>query len=84
MSGGYFDYAQCRMQNAADQLASVIETDDEYSKETMAEFGKGLTALRVAAVYLERIDFLISGDDSEESFHKRLEEDLRPIPKEAP
>jgi hypothetical protein len=83
MSGGYFDYEQCRMQNMANRLASVIETDDEHSKETMAEFGKGLTALRVAAVYLERIDFLICGDESEETFHKRLQEDLLPLPKEA-
>jgi hypothetical protein len=33
-------------------------------------------------VYLERIDFLLSSDDSEETFHKRLKEDLLHIPKE--
>ena len=82
MSGGYFDYEQCRMQNMADRLASVIETNDEYSKETMAEFRKGLFLLRVSAAYLERIDFLLCGDDGEETFHKRLEEDLSPILKE--
>jgi hypothetical protein len=77
MSGGYFDYEQCRMQNAANRLASVIETNDEYSKETMAEFRKGLVLLMAATVYLERIDFLLCGDDSEESFHVRLQEDLK-------
>jgi hypothetical protein len=82
MSGGYFDYEQCRMQNMADRLASAIETDDQYSKETLAEFGKGLRALRVAAVYLERIDFLLCGDDTEGSFHKYLKEELLCIPKE--
>jgi hypothetical protein len=82
MSGGYFDYEQCRMQNMADRLASVIETNDEFSKETLAEFGKGLATLRAAAVYLERIDFLLSSDDREETFHKRLKEDLLHIPKE--
>jgi hypothetical protein len=82
MSGGYFDYEQCRMQNMADRLASVIETNDEFSKKTLAEFHKGLVLLMVAAVYLERIDFLLCGDDGEETFHKRLKEDLLHIPKE--
>jgi len=76
MSGGYFDYEQCRMQNMADRLASVIETNDEFSKETLAEFHKGLVLLMVAAIYLERIDFLLSSDDREETFHKRLKEDM--------
>jgi len=77
MSGGYFDYEQGRMQSMADRLASVIETNDEFSQETLAEFLKGLVLLRAAAVYLERIDFLLSSDDSEETFHKRLKEDLK-------
>jgi hypothetical protein len=77
MSGGYFDYEQGRMKYMADRLASVIETNDEFSKETLAEFRKGLVLLMAAAVYLERIDFLLSSDDSEETFHKRLKEDLK-------
>jgi hypothetical protein len=77
MSGGYFDYEQGRMKYMADRLASVIETNDEFSQETLAEFLKGLVLLRAAAVYLERIDFLLSSDDGEETFHKRLKEDLK-------
>jgi hypothetical protein len=76
MSGGYFDYVQDRMLRAADRLASVIETDDQYSKQTLEEFGKALAMLRASAIYLQRIDWLISGDDSEESFHKCLKEEL--------
>jgi hypothetical protein len=76
MSGGYFDYVQDRMLRAADRLASVIETDDQYSKQTLEEFGKALIMLRASAIYLQRIDWLISGDDSEESFHKYLKEEL--------
>jgi hypothetical protein len=77
MSGGYFDYEQVRIRDAADRLASVIETDDQYSKETLAEFGKALATLRAAAIYLQRIDWLVSGDDGEETFHQRLKEDLK-------
>ena len=47
-----------------------------YSKETIKEFKKGLDILRKAYVYAQRIDWLLSADDGEESFHKRLKEDL--------
>lgn len=47
-----------------------------YSKETIEEFKKGLFLLRKAYVYAQRIDWLLSGDDGEESFHERLKEEL--------
>ena len=48
----------------------------EYSKQTIKEFKKGLAILKKAYVYAQRIDWLLSGDDGEESFHKRLKEEL--------
>jgi hypothetical protein len=48
----------------------------KYSDEVIEEFKKGVEILRKAHVYAQRIDWLISCDDSEESFHKRLKEDL--------
>ena len=48
-----------------------------YSKETLKEMRKGLILLRKAEVYAQRIDWLLSGDDSEERFHERLKEDLQ-------
>ena len=47
-----------------------------YSKETIKEFKKGLAILKKAYVYAQRIDWLLSGDDGEESFHERLKEEL--------
>lgn len=47
-----------------------------WSDETIAEFKKGLDALRLAYIYAQRIDWLLSGDDGEETFHKRLKCDL--------
>ena len=41
------------------------------------EFKKGLDLLRKAAIYTQRIDWLVSGDDGRESFIERLEEDLK-------
>lgn len=47
-----------------------------YSDEVIEEFKKAVQHLRVAYVYAQRIDLLVSGDDSEESFMKRLKNDL--------
>lgn len=48
----------------------------EYSRETLEEIKKGLDILNKATIYIQRIDWLMSGDDGEESFLKRLKEDL--------
>ena len=51
----------------------------KYSDEVIVEFKKGLDILRKAYVYAQRIDWLISCDDGEESFHRRLKEDLEKL-----
>jgi len=48
----------------------------KYPDEVIEEFKKGLEILRQAEVYAQRIDWLVSGDDGEESFLERLKEDL--------
>ena len=44
--------------------------------EVVDEFKKGLKILKTAAIYAQRIDWLLSGDDGEESFKERLKEEL--------
>ena len=44
--------------------------------EIIEEFKKGLKILKTAAIYAQRIDWLLSGDDGEESFKERLKEEL--------
>jgi hypothetical protein len=44
--------------------------------EILEEFKKGLKILRTAAIYAQRIDWLLSGDDGEQSFKERLKEEL--------
>jgi hypothetical protein len=53
----------------------------KYPDEVIEEFKKGIDILRKAQVYAQRIDWLISGDDGEESFHRRLKEDLDKLAK---
>jgi hypothetical protein len=48
----------------------------EYPEEIIEEFKKGVEYLRLAAIYAQRIDWLLSGDDGEESFLERLKEEL--------
>jgi hypothetical protein len=51
----------------------------KYPDEVIEEFKKGIAILRQAAVYAQRIDWLLSGDDGDESFLKRLKEDLNKL-----
>lgn len=48
-----------------------------FSNETIKAFKDGVYYLRMAEIYAQRIDYLLSGDDGEESFHRRLKEDIR-------
>ncbi len=50
-----------------------------YSKETQEEFKKAVEYLKLSYVYAQRIDWLLSGDDGEETFHKRLKEELNKL-----
>jgi hypothetical protein len=50
-----------------------------YPPEVIEKFKEGVELLRKAYVYAHRIDWLLSGDDGEESFLKRLNEELNKI-----
>lgn len=53
----------------------------KYPDEVIAKFKDAVNILRIAEVYAQRIDWLLSGDDGEESFLERLDEDLRKLNK---
>jgi hypothetical protein len=89
MSGGKFDYVQYRIGQAADEVEQYIlrcESDDvdeygykpEYTPETLEKFRECEKTLRRASEMLQRVDWLASGDDGEESFHKRWAEKVPP------
>lgn len=48
----------------------------EYPPEVIEKFKEAVNILRRAQIYAHRIDWLLSGDDGEESFLRRLKEDL--------
>jgi hypothetical protein len=48
----------------------------KYPEDIIEEFKKGLHYLKLAYIYTQRIDWLISGDDDEDSFKQRLKKEL--------
>lgn len=76
MSGGYFDYDQFRMHDMAEKIKRVIKTHGHLSIRTKREFNKAVKLLTETETYVQRIDWLLSSDDGEETFHVRLKEDL--------
>lgn len=92
MSGGHFDYKQYELSYIADEIEELIfnNSSDEknewgdtigrhYDKNTIIEFMKAVELIRKAKVYVHRIDWLVSGDDGEDSFHNRLASDLKKL-----
>jgi len=55
----------------ADKLRDLLE-----SIENILEGYEGIELLKKAQIYAQRIDWLLSGDDGEDTFHKRLSQDL--------
>jgi hypothetical protein len=92
MSGGHFEYKQYQIGSIADDIEQLIidndsdELDDygyrkgcHFTKETVEEFKQALSVLRKAHIYAQCIDWLVSGDDGEDSFHRRLKNDLEKL-----
>jgi hypothetical protein len=90
MSGGYFNDQQYQFGLIADEIPQIVDTNESdetnrwgdtvgrgYEPATIAEFRHCIAHLRLAAIYTQRIDYLVSGDDGEESFHRRLQHDLQ-------
>lgn len=91
MSGGYFDYKQFGIEHIAKEIDELIKDNDDktpnewgvpigrgYSQETIERFKEAAHNLRRAAEMAQRVDWLVSSDDSEKKFHERWREEVRP------
>ncbi len=82
MSGGTFDYKEYNISCIADEIEQYIDrntTEKIYSLETIEKFKDAVILLRKAAIVAHRIDYLLAGDDGEDTFHERLQEDLEEL-----
>ena len=89
MSGGHFP-GNYHIGEIAREIEELIRSNNDtelnewgtprgyfYPPEIIKEFKKAVKLLKQADVYVHRIDYLVSGDDGEESFLRRLKEDLK-------
>jgi len=92
MSGGHFDYKQHQITYIIEELEDIIDKNRkvreaptsswesefyyDFPDDIIEEFKRGLRFLKIAKIYTQRIDWLISGDDGDDSFRRRLLEDL--------
>ena len=49
----------------------------EGTREKIAKFINAEKILRIGEIMAQRVDWLESGDDGEESFHERWDEDVK-------
>jgi len=62
-----------------DKWGFYEESYYEYPPHIIEEFKNAVKYLKIAQVYAQRVDWLVSGDDGEESFISRLKEDLKEL-----
>ena len=91
MSGGHFQYQQYLIEDIAVEIDKMIESNDDetldqygerrgngYPPEVIEKFKEAAHTLRQAAEMAQRVDWLVSGDDGEDSFMRRWEKEVRP------
>ena len=92
MSGGHFDYNQYRLDDIAVEIDDIIKNNDNkeldevfkepigrhYPKEIIDLFKETAHTVRQARDMIQRVDWLLCGDDGEESFLSRWKEEVRP------
>lgn len=90
MSGGHFDYKQYCLSDMAQEIDQLILSNDSletneygdvisrnYPNDIIAEFKKASEMLKLCEIYVQRIDWLHSGDDGVDCFRRKLKEELQ-------
>lgn len=76
MSGGHFNYIQYKIEGAANAIERILNSDEVYAEDTREKFKLAVDTLFKAAKMLQRVDWLVCGDEGEASFHERWKEEL--------
>ena len=92
MSGGHFQYGQYKIGQIADEIEQMVFRNDSTEKdeygyekghhftpETVAKFKEAVTTLRKAHIMAQRVDWLVSCDDGEDSFHRRWADEMEKL-----
>ena len=81
MSGGHFDeaYAYLKINDFADELETCIKNNsDNFGEETLAYLRSQVPLLKQTASIMRQIDYLYSGDSSEETFMEEVKAPPKP------
>ena len=92
MSGGAFEYKQYHIEQLIEDMELLLkrvdkEPTDSFECDSLKNYiddkdsfkkivEKNIDLLRKSYIYTQRLDWFISGDDGEETFYERLEEDF--------
>lgn len=89
MSGGHFDYQEYGINEIIEEIDRLIDknqiitsggyVDDinfDFSLKTIIRFKQASHCLKQAQKMVRRIDYLVCGDDSEETFDKKWDEEI--------
>lgn len=89
MSGGYIGYHQHRLTDIAFEIEELIAMNNcqaldrfgekignGYPQEIIEKFEEAVHTLRQAAEMVQRIDYLLSGDDGQDTFLRLWEEEI--------
>ncbi|MCR5288854.1 MAG: hypothetical protein K6E51_02550 [Treponema sp.] len=80
MSGGSLDYFYSRFDEPLEKIRKELKWGkNRWTPETLSGFQTAVLYLRIAQIYSRRIEWLLSGDDGEDDFHERLNEELEEI-----
>jgi hypothetical protein len=82
MSGGHFTYYQGYIRDIIYSIEDVLNDPKRHcieENETIKAMKEGLLCLRKAYVYAQRIDWMLSGDDGEDTFLKQLKKELEEV-----
>ena len=96
MSGGHFEYKQCHIGEIRKEVERIIETNDNkmpddwgdplgcnFQPEVIKRLHEAVETLSRAEIMVERIDYLMSGDDSEKTFIERWNEEVKELKNES-
>ena len=82
MSGGSLDYFYFRFEEPLEKISKEIKWGkNKWSPEVLSEFQHAIKYLRIAQVYSHDVDWLLSGDNSDDSFLESIKEELEELEK---
>ena len=77
MSGGIWNYEQYSVQIAIEDLEQLPSNElEELDAITQSNYFALIAELKKCHIHMQRLDWLLSGDDGQETYHKKLAEDL--------